>query len=205
MFRWTDSIAVIGGFRLQNSAGSAISLVVRLIWLSAPKLLPSKAALLIVGVALLGPILATEGILKPYWSRPRPLEIVELGGVQQFTPWWQTRGPCKKNCSFVSSEVVTAFSMIAVALAVPLFWQPLWVGAALIFGFTMAAVRLTADAHFFTDVVFGAVLACLAVWFMHGLLFRWKRTAISSAKIDAAIAKFAQSLRKPRRSRRGAG
>ena len=184
---------------------AAISLVIRLVWPLAPMLFPSKSALLIVGVTLLAPVLVTEGILKPYWSRPRPLQIVELGGVQQFAPWWQTRGPCKKNCSFVSSEVVTAFSMIAVALGVPLSWQPLWVGGALIFGFIMAAVRLTADAHFFTDVVFAAVLACLAVWFVHGLLYRWKRTAISDAKTDAAIAKFAQSLRKPRPGRRGAG
>ena len=73
------------------------------------------------------------------------------------------------------------------------------------FGLAMAAVRLTADGHFFTDVVFGAVLACLTVWLIHGLLYRWKRTAISSARIDAAIGKFAQSLRKPRASRRGAG
>ena len=181
---------------------AASSLVIRLIWPSAPTLFPSKSALLIVGVTLLGPILATEGILKPYWSRPRPLHVVELGGVQHFAPWWQTQGSCRKNCSFVSSEVVTAFSMIAVALAVPLSWQPLCIGAALLFGFAIGAVRLTSDGHFFTDVVFGAVLACLVVWFVHGLIFRWKRTAISSSKIDAAIAKFAQSWRKPRPRRR---
>ena len=182
-----------------------LSLVVRFVWPFVPALFPSKAALLIIGVTFLGPILVTEGVLKPLWSRPRPLHIVELGGVQQFAPWWQTNGPCRKNCSFVSSEVVTAFSMIAVALVVPLSWQPLCIGAALMFGLAMAAVRLTADGHFFTDVVFGAVLACLTVWFVHGLLFRWSRTAISSARIDAAIGKFAQSLRKPRASRRGAG
>ena len=55
------------------------------------------------------PWLMANVTLKEYWARPRPIAVVQFGGNEPFVPWWDPRGDCTANCSFVSGEVTEAF------------------------------------------------------------------------------------------------
>ncbi|MEI9804295.1 MAG: hypothetical protein WDN48_07260 [Pseudolabrys sp.] len=61
----------------------------------------------------LGPGLAVNVLLKDHWGRPRPIDVTQFGGMDKFVPWWDPRGACPNNCSFVSGDVAGAFWTIA--------------------------------------------------------------------------------------------
>ena len=167
------------------------SLALKLIWPRGPALMPARAALLIVGTFALGPALLANGILKSHWARPRPGTVMELGGTQPFVQWWDPRGACEVNCSFVSGEASAAYAMLAPAVALPPPWRYPAIGAALVYGTMIGLVRMALGGHFLTDVIFAGILTALIVWILHGLLYRWRRTRLS----DQAIEKAALAIR----------
>ena len=89
----------------------------------------------------LGPGLLTNVLLKSHWGRPRPIDIVAFGGDQHFVPWWDPRGECPDNCSFVAGEPSGAFWTLAPAALVPPPWRALATVAALAFGAGLGLVR----------------------------------------------------------------
>lgn len=143
--------------------------------------LPSRAALLIVLAFALGPGLVANGLFKEFWGRPRPHQVVELGGTQDFKAWWDPTGDCPRNCSFISGEASSAFAMLAVAAASPPPVQAAAIGAALAYGLLIGFVRMTVGGHFLSDIVFAGILTSLIVWLLHGWLFRWRKAAPQTA------------------------
>ena len=122
-----------------------------------------------------------------------------VGGKERFTPWWDPRGPCTENCSFVAGEASGAFWTLAPAALAPPQWRLLAYGAALVFGIAMGVLRMAAGAHFFTDVVFAGVLMFLLIWTCHGLIYRWRPTrltdAMSSSRSNVRAKPFARRSR----------
>ena len=55
-------------------------------------------------------------------------------------PWWDPRGDCPKNCSFVAGEPSGAFWTLAPAALTPPAWRALAYGASLAFGACIAAL-----------------------------------------------------------------
>jgi membrane-associated PAP2 superfamily phosphatase len=138
-------------------------------------LMPSRHALLMLLTLALGPGLLANTILKDNWGRPRPNEVTEFGGPLKFLPWWDPRGPCPKNCSFIAGEPSGAFWTLAPATLAPPQWRALAYGAALTFGAAVGLVRAAGGGHFISDVVFAGVFMFLLIWVMHGLLLRWRK------------------------------
>ena len=64
-----------------------------------------------------GPGLVVNGVLKAFWGRARPSQILEFGGAAQFTPPVQIADQCARNCSFVSGEA-SGVTMLAIAIGV---------------------------------------------------------------------------------------
>ncbi len=155
-------------------------------------LLSGRAILFLVTTLALGPGLLTNVILKDHWARPRPIEVTQFGGPLLFVAWWDPRGECDKNCSFVSGDVSGAFWTIAPAALVPPSWRALAYGGALALGTGMAAARITMGAHFFTDTVFAGVFTFLIIWVVHGLIYRWPRTRLSDETVERAVERFAR-------------
>lgn len=141
-------------------------------------LMPQRHALLMLLTLVLGPGLLANTILKDNWGRPRPIEVTEFGGPEKFLPWWDPRGPCPKNCSFVAGEPSGAFWTLAPAALAPPQWRALAYGAALAFGAAIGLVRAGGGGHFFSDVVFAGVFMFLLIWVMHGLLLRWRKDGL---------------------------
>lgn len=160
-----------------------------------PMLIPARAAILMIVTLALVPGVVANLVFKEHWSRPRPIDVAEFGGAEHFRPWWDPRGDCPKNCSFVAGEPSGAFWTLAAAAVVPPQWRVLAYGAALAFGAAVGVLRMAAGAHFFTDVVFAGVFAFLVIWLIHGLLYRWPRTRISDAAVEDWLERMAQMQR----------
>ena len=117
----------------------AASLALRPFLPRAPLLRPRAAVFVLLSFAL-GPGLLVNAVLKEHWGRPRPVAVTEFGGELAFVPWWDDRGGCRSNCSFVSGEGAAASTLAAAALAPPA-WRPLAYAAALAFGAATGAIR----------------------------------------------------------------
>jgi lipid A 4'-phosphatase len=152
-----------------------------------PMLIPGRAAVFMIVTLALGPGLVTNTILKDYWGRPRPVDVTEFTGPERFLPWWDPRGSCLGNCSFVAGEPSGAFWTLAPAALAPPAWRALAYASALAFGAVIGVGRIMAGAHFFSDVVFAGVFTFLIVWVVHGLLYRWPATRTTDARVEGLI------------------
>jgi membrane-associated PAP2 superfamily phosphatase len=191
-------------YYLRNSARGLITLLVapaflaaigRVIWQRSRMLIEGRAALFLAVTLALGPGVVTNLIFKDHWGRPRPIDVTEFGGSDPFMPWWDPRGPCANNCSFVAGEPSGAFWTLAPAALAPPQWRPLAYGAALAFGAGIGLLRVGGGAHFFTDVVFAGVFMFLVVWTLHGLIYRWRATRAADGAIDRGPAYVGEALR----------
>jgi lipid A 4'-phosphatase len=138
-----------------------------------PMLIKGSAALLMIVTLALGPGLITNSLLKEHWGRARPIDVTEFGGTDRFTAWWDPRGDCPGNCSFIAGEAAGAFWTLAAAALAPPQWRALAYGAALAFGTAVGALRIAGGGHFFTDVVFAGVIMYLLIWATYGAIYRW--------------------------------
>ena len=134
---------------------------------------PGRAAMFLTLSLLLGPGLLVNVILKDHWGRPRPGSVVELGGTQNYVQWWNWRGTCPANCSFASGEAAAAAWMFGPAMLAPPHWRAAAMAGAAAFTVAMSVLRVAAGGHFLTDVVFGALLALVALLAVYKLLFAW--------------------------------
>jgi len=173
-------------------AGAA--LIVRMASNTVPRLVPARAACLVLLVYVAGPALMANAIFKENWSRPRPGHVVEFGGKHDFRPWWDPRGTCQQNCSFVSGEASSAFAVLALAVISPIGWRYRAIGAALIYGTLVGAIRVMVGGHFTSDVIFAGVFTALIVWAMHGLIYRWQ-TRVDELEAERRINAFATEVR----------
>jgi lipid A 4'-phosphatase len=163
------------------------ALVIKLVRPRRPLKIPGRAIVLMLLTLALAPGVLTNLVLKEHWHRPRPIDVTEFGGDQHFRAWWDPRGDCPANCSFVSGGPSGAFWTMAGAAVVPPQWRVLAYGSALAFGAAVGVLRMAAGAHFFSDVVFAGVFSFLVIWLVHGWLYRWPRTRISDEAVERAL------------------
>jgi lipid A 4'-phosphatase len=168
-------------------APAVLAIVGKLVLPRRPMLIPGRAAVLMAATLALAPGLVTNVLLKSHWGRPRPIDVTEFGGGQQFVPWWDPRGDCPDNCSFVAGEPSGAFWTLAPAALVPPAWRALATTAAVVFGAGIGFIRMAGGGHFFTDVAFSGIFTFLIIWLMHGLVFRWRPTRISDRAVERAL------------------
>jgi membrane-associated PAP2 superfamily phosphatase len=170
------------------------ALVIKLILPKRRLLIPGRAIVFLIATIALGPGLFVNVILKDHWGRPRPIDVTQFGGNEHFVPWWDPRGDCPNNCSFVSGDVSGAFWTVAPAALVPPAWRVLAYGAALTLGAGMAVLRIMMGAHFFSDVAFAGIFTFLIIWIMHGLIYRWPRTRLSDEAVERRLERFSGSI-----------
>ncbi|MET0538842.1 MAG: phosphatase PAP2 family protein [Xanthobacteraceae bacterium] len=172
------------------AAPAMLSLLAKFVYPDRQPFIRGRAVFLtLVTLALIPGILANL-VLKEHWSRPRPLGIVEFGGPEHFRPWWDPRGECPYNCSFVSGEGSAAFWTLAPAAVTPPQWRAVAYAAALAFGCAVSILRMAAGAHFFTDVFFAGFFAFVVIWLLHGWLYRWRATRISDVQLERVVGRM---------------
>jgi lipid A 4'-phosphatase len=173
---------------------AGVTLLVKLLSPRTGMLIPARAAVLLMTTLLLAPGLVTNVILKEHWGRPRPIDVHEFAGGHAFVAWWDPRGSCLHNCSFVAGEGSGAFWTFAPAALAPAAVRPLAYAAAFGFGAATGTLRIAFGGHFFSDVVFSGVFTFLIIWVVHGLLYRWPRPAISDAALESAMERTVQPM-----------
>jgi lipid A 4'-phosphatase len=175
------------------AAPAGLALIMKFILPQRPLLIPGRAIVVMLVTLALVPGVFANLVLKEHWGRPRPMAVVEFGGAEHFRPWWDPRGDCPKNCSFVAGEPSGAFWTLAPAALVPPQWRAFAYGAAFVFGSAVGLLRMAAGAHFFSDVVFAGALAFLVIWIAHGWFYRWRMTRISDATVETVLARMART------------
>jgi lipid A 4'-phosphatase len=174
---------------------AGIAIVGKLIWPQRRMLIEGRAAIFLIATLALGPGIITNVILKDHWGRSRPIDVQQFGGTDTFTSWWDPRGECPNNCSFVAGEPSGAFWTMAPAALAPLELQPLAFGAALLFGAAVGILRIGGGGHFFSDVVFAGVFVYLEIWLIYATIYRWPATALSEDAIEAFLVRAADGIR----------
>ncbi len=174
---------------------AALGLIIKLVVPRIRLWMSTRTMTFLLVTFLLGPGVLVNAVMKEHWSRSRPIDVVELGGAEKFVPWWNPRGECTGNCSFVSGDAAAAFWTVAVAAVAPPQWRAVAYGGALAFGAGAAVLRVVVGAHFASDVAFSGVLMFLLVWLMHGVMIRWPGTRVTEDEAENAVTLFAQRWR----------
>jgi len=133
-----------------------------------------RACLVLVLAVALGPGLVVNGILKPYWGRPRPRQVAEFGGLQAFRYWWQPGGHGSGK-SFPSGHAAMGFVMVAGAVLIPQVYGRLRhaaIGAAFGYGLLLGCGRIVQGGHFFSDVLWAGVIVVLITYVLWRTLAR---------------------------------
>ena len=178
--RWLITLIALPAF---------IAIIGKLILPNRRMLICGSTALFLMLTLAIGPGLITNLILKEHWARARPIDVMSYSATtDRFTAWWDPTGTCDSNCSFIAGEPSGAFWTIAAAAVAPPQWRILAYGAAVAFGAAVGLLRIAAGGHFFTDVVFAGVVVYLVIWTMHGLIFRWRATRLSSDTVERVLA-----------------
>src|ERR1044072_1085645 len=129
-------------------APAFIAVAVKLVLPRRRMLISARAALFLITTIALAPGLMANVILKDHWGRPRPAEVTAFNGPEQFRPWWDPRGNCERNCSFVAGEGAGGFWTLAPAALAPPHLRPLAYAAGLAVGAAAGLLRLSRGAAF---------------------------------------------------------
>jgi lipid A 4'-phosphatase len=165
---------------------AAIALLFKLLAPRTRLTVPARASLFLLITLALAPGILANVLLKEHWGRPRPIDIREFAGTDQFVPWWDPRGQCPHNCSFITGEGAGAFWTLAPAALTPAQLRPFAYAMALTFGAAVGTLRIAYGGHFLTDVVASGVLTFVLIWGVHGLLYRW-RSAVCDRQLESSL------------------
>ncbi len=122
--------------------------------------------LFIVLVIVIGDGLIVNAILKEFWGRPRPRDILQFGGDYAYIPLW-TFGPAGDNSSFTCGHCAAAWSFIVFGF---LFLHRNRVKAALafigvgIYGTLMSITRMVQGGHFLSDAMWSLFILYLVAF-----------------------------------------
>ncbi len=121
-------------------------------------------ALMFIVVIALGPGLLVNGVFKPLWGRPRPVDVTAFGGSAVYRPISHPGGygagksfPCGHCAMAVAVCALIGFRRRAPVAAMTGF--VLGIMYALAMGFT----RMAQGGHFFTDVVWSMILVFIVI------------------------------------------
>ncbi|UOG92129.1 MAG: phosphatase PAP2 family protein [Candidatus Thiothrix sulfatifontis] len=133
-----------------------------------------SAAVYVLLVFVVGPGLLVNSVFKDNWGRPRPAQVLQLGGQEAYAPpgYLVVGG---KGRSFPSGHSSVGFAFVA-------FWflwrerKPQWARLALGFsvalGVAIGVTRMAAGGHFLSDVMWSAWVVLFAAWLLYYPLMR---------------------------------
>lgn len=108
---------------------------------------------------LLGPGLIINGIFKDHWDRPRPRDVIELGGPMPYViAPMRGQGGASFPCGHCSVGFLYGIGWWIWRGCRP-YWARASLAAGLLAGAALGAGRMAAGGHFLSDVVWSALLA----------------------------------------------
>jgi lipid A 4'-phosphatase len=128
-----------------------------------PRLRRFCLAIAFIGFSVsLGPGLTTY-MVKEHQLRARPFDVVEFGGVRQFTPALIAANQCEDNCAFVSGHVACGFFFASLFLldARRRWW---WIVGGTSAGLLVGLARMSVGAHWLSDVLWAFPITLVSSW-----------------------------------------
>ncbi len=108
---------------------------------------------------------------KEHWQRARPYQVDHFGGTQQFTRAAVITDQCDNNCSFVSGHVACGFFFSSLML-IQLRRRKAWLLAGTAAGLAIGFSRMSAVAHWFSDVLWAYPITLMSSWLVWQLLLK---------------------------------
>lgn len=138
-------------------------------------------SLLILLTFAIGSGLIVHGTLKGHWGRPRPKQVEEFGGKQNFRPYYEPNFyyQPEPSRSFSCGHCSTGFTFFSVAILGSYYRSRLWrwIGwsLALGLGILLSLSRIALGAHFFSDTLASALIMWITAWSLAMLLIFEKK------------------------------
>ncbi len=128
-----------------------------------------KIAAYLTLTTIIGAGIITNAILKAFWGRPRPSQLIEFGGSQNFEPVLVYMSESYGK-SFPCGHATMGFFFWSLALAMPRRRHRMRIGIAvfgLVLGIALGWVRAAQGGHFLSDTLWAAAI----MWFTSIVLF----------------------------------
>lgn len=174
-----------------------VAILIKLALPNRPSLIPPRAIVFLTTTLALGPGLVVNVIFKNHWGRPRPVTVDAFGGDTPFVGVWQVSDYCSRNCSFVSGEASVAMWLVAVALVLPPPWHRWAMRVALVLLILLSFNRVAFGGHFLSDVLLAWGMTLLIIVGAYRLIYDDGFPALSDERLDAALARVGEALRRP--------
>lgn len=128
---------------------------------------------------LIGPGILVNGILKPYWGRPRPSEIQEFSGPWKYHAPWKPGTPGKGK-SFTCGHCSFAFASSSILAFFPYYpYAATTLGVAGFgYGIMMSQARIVQGGHFFSDALWSGVIIFSLLSLLYYNVIRVPQTAL---------------------------
>lgn len=137
-----------------------------------------RPALVLISTLIVGGGLITHIALKDQWGRPRPKQVIEFGGQQEFRPYYKPNffNQPEPSKSFSCGHCTTGFFFFALALVgkrlknkkiTYLGWA-----LAVTLGILLSVVRILQGGHFFSDTLITALIMWETALFFDWLIYR---------------------------------
>ena len=126
---------------------------------------------------IIGSGLITHMALKESWGRPRPRQVVEFGGKQEFRPYYkpQFMNAPETSRSMPSGHSSTGFYFLCLYPLFMRYRKPklayLGLGFAVVLGTVLSVTRIIQGGHFFSDVLVAALIMWCTACFVDYLVF----------------------------------
>jgi membrane-associated PAP2 superfamily phosphatase len=176
------------------AVGVSLSILTKVLSPQSRLFVRPRSIVFVLATFALGPGLIVNGVLKTYWGRARPREILEFGGGSTFSPAWLASDQCAGNCSFVSGEAASAFFLVTVVFLVDRNWRPAAALLAIAIAGMISLARIAGGAHFLSDVLIAWVLMLLVIAALHHLVLRGLPSTFDD-RTEAGFARFGEALR----------
>jgi lipid A 4'-phosphatase len=118
---------------------------------------------------IVGPGLVVNGLFKDHWQRARPYKVENFGGAAEFTRAGVMTDQCQENCSFVSGHVACGVFLMSLGL-VHRRRQKTWALAGAAAGLLIGFSRMSASAHWLSDVLWAFPVTLVSSWLVWWVL-----------------------------------
>jgi len=133
----------------------------------------AKPCLVIILTVVLGPGLMVNGLLKHFWGRPRPSDLLVFGGNHVYRKASEP-GAIGEGKSFTCGHCSMAFAVASAGAFYP--YHPvvavIAITGGIVFGTAAGAARMIQGGHFLTDVLWSAIIVFVIITALYYLVFR---------------------------------
>lgn len=135
------------------------------------------ASLSLVLTLAIGAGLIAHVMLKDHWGRPRPRQVIEFGGTQEFRPFYSPNffNQPEPSKAFTCGHCTMGFYFFSLALVGRRLGSKtlyLWgIALALLLGVGLSVTRIAQGGHFLSDTLASALIMWLTAYLCDQLIF----------------------------------